>query len=63
MIVSLTSISVPNDEEVKHKELNTTAFVKDFNLGKGTLIVAKSRYSLILLIYLNLKLLTVLSKF
>jgi hypothetical protein len=50
MIVSLTSISVPNDEEVKHKEINTTAFVKDFNLGKGTLIVAKSRYSFILFI-------------
>lgn len=45
MIVSLTSISQPNDEEVKHRELNTTVFIKDFNLGKGTLFVAKNRLS------------------
>jgi len=44
MIVSLTSITVPNDEEVKHRELNTTAFINDNSLGKGTLFVAKSRY-------------------
>jgi len=45
MIITLGEIPQPNNEEVKHREPNTSAFLKQNNIGKGTLFVAQNRLS------------------
>jgi len=46
MLVQLTSnFAKPEDEDVKHLEADVRAVIRDQDLGKGTLFVAKSRLS------------------
>ncbi|CAG2162514.1 unnamed protein product [Oppiella nova] len=46
MLVSLTHIEVPPEDQVTHREDNTSAYVSDTNpLGKGSLIIAQNSYS------------------
>ncbi|RWS08298.1 nuclear receptor subfamily 2 group C member 2-like protein [Dinothrombium tinctorium] len=42
-MVVLLDIRKPDDELIKHVESNTKAFVKDRELGKGTLFIAENR--------------------
>lgn len=44
MLISLGQIEPPQDQDIKHRQENTIAFVKSANFGKGTLFVAQSRY-------------------
>jgi len=46
MLVSLTHIEVPPEDQVTHREDNTSAYVSDTNpLGKGSLIIAHNALS------------------
>lgn len=40
----LSSIQLPNEELVKHREANTVAYLGNTNLGIGTLYVSNDRY-------------------
>ncbi|RWS31478.1 Methylosome subunit pICln-like protein [Leptotrombidium deliense] len=42
-MVTLLRVDRPEEEVTKHVETNTTAFHKERELGKGTLIIAENR--------------------
>lgn len=40
----LSPIELPNDEHVKHREPNTLAYLRNTQLGEGTVYISEDKY-------------------